>query len=57
MGKGDIPTVPKSVPELKQRISDALQTVSSETLQYFWKEMAFRNNISLVTKERHIKNL
>ncbi len=45
-----IPPLPSSLPELKQRICDALLTVNSETLQRVWQELAYRNDIIQLTK-------
>ncbi len=41
-----MPPLPTSFSEIKQRISDALQTVNSETFQRVWQEFTHRNNTS-----------
>jgi hypothetical protein len=49
--------LPKTIPELKMRISNALALVTPDMLQNVWREMDYRLDVVRVTKGSHIEHL
>lgn len=49
--------MPNTLPELKQRISAALQTITRNMLQNVWNELDYRLDVCRVTKGSHIEHL
>jgi len=52
-----MPPMPCDLPQLRQRIMEAVAAIDRQMLQYVWKELDYRIDICCVTKGGHIKHL
>ena len=51
-----VPPVPASIPELKVRISTAIETITADMLQT-WNELDYRVDVCRITTGAHIEHL
>jgi len=51
-----VPPLPASIPELKVRISTAIETITADMLQTVWNEFDYRVNVCRITKGAHIEH-
>jgi hypothetical protein len=49
-GTSDVPPVPKTLPELRERINTAIGNVTQDMLERVWREWEYRLNICRVTR-------
>jgi hypothetical protein len=49
--------MPHDLPQLRQRIVEAVTAIDRQMLQCVWQELDYRIDISRVTKGGHIKHL
>ena len=52
-----VPPLPSSIPEVKVRITTAIETVNADMLQTVWDEMDYRVDVRRITKGAHIEHL
>jgi len=52
-----VPPLPGSIPELKVRITTAIETITADTLQTVWNELDYRVDVCRITKSAHIEHL
>jgi len=52
-----IPPLPMSLKELRDRITQALQTIAADTLHRVWYEVDYRVDVCRVTQGAHIEGL
>jgi hypothetical protein len=52
-----VPLTPRDLPQLRQRIVEAVATIDRQMLQRVWQELDYRIDICRVTKSRQIENL
>ena len=52
-----VPPLPKSVDDLKTRITEALKTINPDMLVRVWQEMEYRFDVCRVTKGSFIEHL
>ena len=52
-----VPLVPANIPELKVRITTAIETITADMLQTVWNELDFRVDVYRITKGAHIEHL
>jgi len=45
------------IPELKVRISTAIETITTDMLQTVWNELDYRVDVCRITKVSHIEHL
>jgi hypothetical protein len=50
-----VPPLPKTLPELRERINTAIGNVTQDILEKVWREWEFRLDICRVTREAHIE--
>ena len=51
-----VPPLPASIPELKVRITTAIETITADKLQTVWNELDYRVDVCRITKGAHIEN-
>jgi hypothetical protein len=49
--------LPASIPELKERIRTAIETITADMLQTVWNELNYRADVCSITKGAHIEHL
>jgi hypothetical protein len=49
--------MPRDLPQLRQRIVEAVAAINHRMLQHVWQELDYRNDICRVTKGGHIEHL
>jgi hypothetical protein len=49
------PPLPKTLPELRRRINNAIENVTEDMLERVWREWEYRLDISRVTRGAHIE--
>jgi hypothetical protein len=49
--------MPRDLPQLRQRIVEAVAAIDRQMLQRVWKELDYRIDICRVTKGGHIEHL
>jgi len=52
-----VPPMPRDLPQLRQRIVEAVAAIEHQMLQRVWHELDYRIDICSVTKGGHIKHL
>ena len=52
-----VPPQPVSIPDLKNRITAAVETLTPDLLSRVWQELDYRLNVYRVTKGAYIKHL
>ena len=52
-----VPPLLASVPELKVRITTAIETITADMLQTVWNELDYRVYVCRITKGAHIEHL
>ena len=52
-----VPPVPTSIPELKVRIRNTIETITADMLQTVWNELDYRVDVCRITKGAHIEHL
>jgi hypothetical protein len=52
-----VPTLPRSLVELWERIAAAVMTIDRMTLQYVWNELDYCLDVCRVTQGAHIEHL
>jgi hypothetical protein len=52
-----VPPMPRDLPQLRQRIVEAVATIDHQMLQHVWQELDYRIDICHVTKGGHIEQL
>ena len=52
-----VPPLPASIPELKVRITTAIETITADMLQTVWNELDYRDDVCRITKGAHIEHL
>jgi len=52
-----VPPVPTSIPELKVRIRNAIETITPGMLQTVWNELDYRVDVCRITKGAHTGHL
>jgi hypothetical protein len=52
-----VPTLPRHLPELRQRIVAAVDTINVDMLQRVWQELDYRIDICRVTRGGHVEHL
>jgi hypothetical protein len=52
-----VPPLPRDLPQLRQRIVEAVAAIDGQMLQYVWQELDYMIDICRVTKGGHIENL
>jgi hypothetical protein len=52
-----VPPVPRDLPQLRQRIVEAVATIDRQMLQRVWQERDYRIDIRRVTKGGHVEYL
>jgi hypothetical protein len=52
-----VPLMPRYLPQLRQRIVDAVADIDRQILQCVWQELYYRIDICRVTKGGHIEHL
>jgi len=52
-----VPPLSSSIPELKARISAAIEKITADLLQTVWNELDFRVDVCGITKGAHIEHL
>jgi hypothetical protein len=55
--KACVPPLPLSLPELRQRITTAVASITRDTLHKVWDELDYRLDICRVTRGAHIESL
>jgi hypothetical protein len=50
-------SMPHDLPQLRQRIMEAVAAIDCQMLQRVWKELDYRIDIRVVTKGGHIEHL
>jgi len=51
----DVPPLPKTLPELRERINTAIGNVTQDMLERLWREWKYRLDICRVTRGAHIE--
>jgi hypothetical protein len=51
------PHVPKRLEELQARITEAVATIDADMINKIWDEIAYRRDICLVSREKHIEEM
>jgi len=49
--------MPRDLPQLQQRIVEAVAAINRQMLQLVWQELDYRIDICRITKGGHIKHL
>ena len=49
-----VPPLPASIPELKVRIGNAIETITADMLQTVWNELDYRVDVCRITKGVHV---
>jgi hypothetical protein len=49
--------MPRDLPQLRQRIVEAVAAIDCQILQRVWEELDYRIDIRRVTKSEHIEHL
>jgi hypothetical protein len=57
MYKVYVPHLPRDLPEPRQRIVVAVDTIGVDMLQRVWQELDYRIDVSRVTRGGHIEHL
>jgi len=52
-----VPPQPVSMPDLKNRITAAVETITPDLLIRVWQELDYRLDVCCVTKGAHIEHL
>jgi len=52
-----VPPQPMSIPDLKNRITVAVETITPDLLSRVWQELDYRLDVCHVTKGAYIKHL
>jgi len=52
-----VPPLPASIPELKVRITTAIETTTADMLQRVWNELDYRVDVCRIIKGAHIEHL
>jgi len=52
-----VPVMPHDLPQLQQRIMEAVTAINRQMLQHVWQELYYRIEVCHVTKGGHIKHL
>jgi hypothetical protein len=52
-----VPTLPRDLPELRQRIVAEVDTIDVDMLQRVWQELDYRIDVCRVTREGHMEHL
>lgn len=52
-----VPPLPNDLPELRQRIEQAIASITPDVLTKVWEELDFRLEVCRVTKGAHIEHL
>ena len=52
-----VPPQPVSIPDLKNRITKALETITPDLLSRVWQELDYRLDVCRVTKGAYIEHL
>jgi len=52
-----VPPIPASIPELKVRIRNATETITSDMLQTVWNELDYRVDVCRITNDANIEHL
>ena len=52
-----VPSLPASIPELKERIRTAIETIIADMLQTVWNELDYRVDVCRITNGAHIEHL
>ena len=52
-----VPPQPVSLPDLKNRITAAVETITPDLLSRVWQELDYRLDVCRVTKDAHIEHL
>jgi len=52
-----VPPLPASIPELKERIRTAIETITADMLQTVWNELDYRVDVCRITNGAHIEHL
>jgi hypothetical protein len=52
-----VPPIPCDLPQLRQRIVEAVATINGQMLQLVWQELDYRFDICCVTRGGHIEHL
>ena len=45
------------IPELKVRVTTAIETITADMLQTVWNELVFRVDVCRITKRAHVEHL
>jgi len=52
-----VPSMPRDLPQLRQRIVEAVAAIDCQILQHVWQELDYRIDICRVTKGGHTEHL
>jgi len=52
-----VPPLLASIPELKVRIRNTIETITADMLQTVWNELNYRVDVCRITKRAHIEHL
>jgi len=52
-----VPPLPASIPEMKVRIRNTIETVTADMLQTVWNELDYRVDVCRITEGVHIEHL
>jgi hypothetical protein len=52
-----VPPLPASIPEMKERIRTAIETITTDMLQTVWNELDYRVDVCRITNGAHIEHL
>jgi len=52
-----VPPQPVSIPNLKNRIAAAVETITPDLLSRVWQELEYRLDVCRVTKDAYIEHL
>jgi hypothetical protein len=52
-----VPPMPRDLPQLQQRIMEAVAAIDRQMLQRVWQELDYRIDICRITKGGHIEHL
>jgi hypothetical protein len=52
-----VPPLPRSLPELRQRITAAIASITRDTVHKVWDELDYHLDVGCVTRRAHIESL
>jgi len=52
-----VPPLPANIPELKVRITTAIENITVDMLQTVWNELDYRVDVCRITKGVHVEHL